>query len=303
MESLNRFGRQLIFCAREAGISFFRAGWMSWVVISTMVVALSVLGGFWLLLSDLNGLAKQVGSQVEVLAFIKEGVDASPVIQQAQGAVGVTKVHLVPKSEAWAKMQGELKGQMDFKHLEDVNPLPDTIEVTVATPQDAGRVADWLRALPGVEDVKYSQDLVNRLRELSRAVRVVGGVIILVLSVATLAIVVNTIRLAVNGRRGEIEIMRLVGASSWIIRMPFLLEGMIFGMISSALTAAALFGWRTLSLRQIQTLFAFLPINEDMAVVGEIVLWLMPIGIALGALGSALSVHRYLQLQPRVEGV
>ncbi len=303
MESLKRFGRQLIFCLREAGISFVRAGWMSWVVISTMVVALSVLGGFWLLLSDLNGLAKQVGSQVQVMAFIKDNTDPSPVIQQAQGAVGVTKVHLVTKAEAWSRMQEELRGQMDFTHLQDVNPLPDTIEVTVATPSDAGRVADWLRALPGVEDVKYSQDLVNRLREVSRAVRVVGGVIILVLSVATLAIVVNTIRLAVNGRRSEIEIMRLVGASSWIIRMPFLLEGMIFGLIASTLTAGMLVGWRTLSLRQIQTLFAFLPVNDDLRIVGEISLWLVPVGIALGAIGSALSVHRYLQVQPQVEGV
>lgn len=302
MESLKRFGRQVIFCSQEAITSFIRAGWMSWVVISTMVVSLCVLGGFWLLLSDLNGIARQVGSQVEVMGFIKDGVDPTPVVQQAMGAVGVTKVHLIPKAEAWAKMQEDLKGQMDFRHLADVNPLPDTIQVTVATPQDAGRVADWLRALPGVEDVKYSQDLVNRLRELSRAVRVIGGVIILVLSVATLAIVVNTIRLAVNARRGEIEIMRLVGAASWLIRLPFLLEGMVFGLIASVLTSGLLFGWRTLSVRQVQTLFAFLPMNEDFGVVREIALWLIPIGVALGALGSALSVHRYLQLQPQVEG-
>lgn len=302
MESLKRFGRQIVFCSREAVISFVRAGWMSWVVISTMVVSLAVLGGFWLLLSDLNGLTRQVGSQVEVLGFLKDNADPHPVLQQAQGAVGVTKVKLIPKSEAWEEMQQDLKGQMDFSHLDSVNPLPDTIQVTVATPQDAGRVADWLRALPGIEDVKFSQDLIDRLREVSRAVRLIGGVIILVLSVATLAIVVNTIRLAVNARRGEIEIMRLVGATNWIVRMPFLLEGMIFGLISSVLSAGLLLGWRTLSVRQIQTLFAFLPMSDDMTIVGEIALWLIPIGVALGALGSALSVHRYLQLQPQVEG-
>lgn len=301
MESLKRFGRQIVFCSREAVISFVRAGWMSWVVISTMVVSLGVLGGFWLLLNDLNGLSRQVGSQVEVVAFLKDNVDPSPVLQQAQGAVGVGKVKLIPKSEAWAEMQRELKGQMDFSHLDAVNPLPDAVQVTVTQPQDAPRVADWLRALPGVEDVKFSQDLVDRLREVSRAVRLIGGVIILVLSVATLAIVVNTIRLAVNARRGEIEIMRLVGAANWIIRMPFLLEGMIFGLLSGITTSALLFGWRALSVRQIQTLFAFLPISEDLAVVWEISLWLLPIGVTLGALGSALSVHRYLQLQPQIE--
>lgn len=301
MESLKRFGRQIVFCSREAVISFVRAGWMSWVVISTMVVSLGVLGGFWLLLNDLNGLSRQVGSQVEVVAFLKDNVDPSPVLQQAQGAVGVAKVKLIPKSEAWAEMQRELKGQMDFSHLDAVNPLPDAVQVTVTQPQDAPRVADWLRALPGVEDVKFSQDLVDRLREVSRAVRLIGGVIILVLSVATLAIVVNTIRLAVNARRGEIEIMRLVGAANWIIRMPFLLEGMIFGLLSGIATSALLFGWRALSVRQIQTLFAFLPVTEDLAVVWEISFWLLPIGVTLGALGSALSVHRYLQLQPQIE--
>ena len=174
MESLKRFSRQVWFALTEAGVSFVRAGWMSTVVISTMVVALSVLGGFWLLMNDLNGIAKQVGSQVEVLAFVRDGIDPSPVLQQAQGAVGVTKVKLITKAEAWTKMQEDLKGSMDFRHLEGVNPLPDSIEVTVATPADASRVADWLRALPGVEDVKYSQDLVKRLREVARAVRALG---------------------------------------------------------------------------------------------------------------------------------
>lgn len=294
MESVERFLRQLRFVSGEAFTNLRRSGWMTWVVVSTMVVALSVLGGFWMLLSDLNHVGKSVGSQVEVWAFLRNGTSPGDVSREVAAQPGVSRVTVVTKDEAWAAMKAELKDQMDFSHLDSGNPLPDALKIRVETPNDAPALVEKLNVMEGVEEVRYSESLIRRLQEIGRAVRVVGGVIILILSVATLAIVVNTIRLAVNARRNEIEIMRLVGAPNWIVNFPFLLEGMIFGLISVILSAGLLWGWRYLSLRQVENLFAFLPISHDYWVVVEISGYLALVGVALGGLGSVFSVRRYL---------
>lgn len=294
LESVNRFLRQLSFVTGEAMTNLRRSGWMTWVVVSTMVVSLSVLGGFWLLLTDLQHIGKSIGSQVEVWAFLRDGTSPGDMSREVAAQAGVTRVTVVTKDEAWASMKEELKNQMDFSHLDSVNPLPDALKVRVATPQDAPGLVEKLKVMAGVEEVRYSESLIRRLQEIGRAVRVVGGVIILILSVATLAIVVNTIRLAVNARRNEIEIMRLVGAPNWIVKFPFLLEGVLFGLISVLLSAGLLYGWRYISLRQVENLFAFLPISHDYWVVMEVSGYLALVGIALGGMGSLFSVRRYL---------
>ena len=225
LESLNRKLRQLSFVGVDTWSNFRRSGWMSWIVVSTMVVALSVLGGFWLMINDLNTLTKSVGSQMEVTAFLKDGTPLETYVNEAKGIPSVTEVNLVTKEEAWSSLQSDLKNEMSFESMNDENPLPDAVRVSVASAEQVASVADRLKAMENTEEVSYGYALVERLQEVTQVIRLIGLVITVILGIATVAIIVNTIHLAVSSRQNEIEIMRLVGASHWFIRIPFILEG------------------------------------------------------------------------------
>ena len=108
---------------------------------------------------------------------------------------------------------------------------------------------------------------------------------------------VNTIQLAVHYRHNEIEIMRLVGAPQWFIRLPFLIEGLFFGVVSSGLASLLLVLWRLVPYSQLQQWFAFLPLPTTMLPLVGISGLLLVTGMVMGILGSALSVHRYLRLE------
>jgi len=294
MEALNKFTRQFLYTISEAFTNIVRSGWMCWVVISTMVVSLSVLSGFWLIINDVNSIVKSIGSQLQIIVFLNNGTNSDEIGNKIEQIEGVAQIKIISKAQAWEEFQQEMKGKMEFSNLTGINPLPDTIQVTLVTANAAGKVAQQIQSLSGIEEVKYSEDLVRRLREISNLTFKIGILITAILSVATLAIVVNTIRLAVNSRRNEIDIMRLVGASNWFIRMPFLLEGLFFGLISSIFSGFVLAVWRYFSFNQIQNVFPFLPLTEDYNVVIHISGWMILIGIGMGLLGSMISIHRYL---------
>ena len=294
MEAVNKLTRQLAFTMSESFINFVRSGWMAWVVISTMVVSLSVLSGFWLVIQDVNTIVKTISSQVQIIVFLRDSTAPEEVVGKIEQIGGVAQIKIIPKAQAWEEFQQEMKDKIDFNNLVGVNPLPDTLQVTLVNANIATKVAGDIKALPGIEEVKYSEDLVTRLREINRSIGIIGIFIVALLSVATMAIVINTIRLAVNSRRNEIQIMRLVGAPHWFIRMPFLLEGLFFGIISSIISGFVLAGWRFFSFNQIQAIFPFLPLKEDYGVVMNICLWMILVGIGIGLIGSLLSIHRYL---------
>lgn len=294
MEALNKFTRQLLYTISEAFINVGRSGWMCWVVISTMVVSLSVLSGFWLIINDVNTIVKAIGNQLQIIVFLNNGIDKEDIKNKIEQIEGVAQIKIISKEQAWEEFQQEMKTKMNFSNLVGINPLPDTLQVNLVSANVAGKVAQQIVTMPGIEEVKYSEKLVQRLKEINNSISIIGLIITAILSVATLAIVINTIRLAVNARRDEIDIMRLVGASNWFIRMPFLLEGLFFGLISSIFSGFVLAMWRFFSFNQIQNIFPFLPLTEDYNVVINIALWMLFIGIGMGLLGSMISIHRYL---------
>ena len=282
MESIKRFWRQIGFIGEEALASITRSGWMSWVVVMTMAVSLTILGGFWLLSEDLYGLARSVGSKVEIMVFTKDSANPAQMAADIRAMDGVQEVGIIPKDEAWASLQKDMKGRLRVKVL-DSDDTPD--------------VAAAIATMSGVEDLNWGQSLHAKIQQIATFTRLIGILITGLLMAATFAVIGNTIRLAVQSRRKEIEIMQLVGAGEAFIHSPFLLEGMLFGLTGALLTGGALAGWRVFIITKLQELFPFVLLDASPLAVVKVLGYLIAIGVGIGALASWFSVRRHLRRQ------
>lgn len=296
MESIKRFWRQIGFIGEEALASITRSGWMSWVVVMTMAVSLTILGGFWLLSEDLYGLARSVGSKVEIMVFTKDSANPAQMAADIRAMDGVQEVGIIPKDEAWASLQKDMKGRVRFDALLE-NPLPDTLRVKVLDSDDTPDVAAAIATMSGVEDLNWGQSLHAKIQQIATFTRLIGILITGLLMAATFAVIGNTIRLAVQSRRKEIEIMQLVGAGEAFIHSPFLLEGMLFGLTGALLTGGALAGWRVFIITKLQELFPFVLLDASPLAVVKVLGYLIAIGVGIGALASWFSVRRHLRRQ------
>ncbi|MNK65519.1 Cell division protein FtsX [compost metagenome] len=296
MESIKRYWRQIGFIGEEALASITRSGWMSWVVVMTMAVSLTILGGFWLLSDDLYGLARSVGSKVEIMVFTEDSANVNKMASDIRAMDGVSEVSIIPKDEAWNTLQRDMKGRVRFDALLE-NPLPDTVRVKVKDSENTPAVAAAIADMKGVEDLNWGQSLHAKIQQIATFTRLIGILITGLLMAATFAVIGNTIRLAVQSRRKEIEIMQLVGAGEAFIHSPFLLEGMIFGLAGALLTGGALAGWRTFIITRLQELFPFVILNASPMVVVQMLGYLIAIGVGIGILASWVSVRRHLRRQ------
>lgn len=297
MESIKRYLRILGFIAEEAVASLKRSGWMSWVVICTMAASLTILGGFWMLTDDLNLLAKAIGSKVEIMVFLKDDASIQALESDIRALPGVDSITVVSKDEAWKALQKDLKTSMRFDNLLETNPLPNALKIKVVDPKDTPELANKISVMPGVEELNYGKELLKKIQQAAGFLRFLGIAITALLSVATLAVMSNTIRLTVQNRRREIEIMQLVGASDGFIRWPFLLEGVFFGLAGAAFTGAFLAVWRTFFFARLQEMFPFIPIQEGAFSTVKVVGYILAIGVGMGAFGSLFSVKHYLKQQ------
>lgn len=296
MESIKSFFRITEFVTQEAMASMARSAWMSWLVILTIAVSLSILGGSWLVAQDLRSISREIGTQVKVQVFLSNEADAKGVEAAVKEMPNIKATKIVPKDQAWEQLQNDMRAKMTFDNLLDENPLQDSLSVETLDPAKTAETAEAIKKLPGVDDVEYAADLLKKLSEIAVFLNTGGLTISGLVGLASLAVIMNTIRLAVMSRKREIEIMHLVGASNSFIAFPFLLEGMLFGLFGTLLTAMALFGWRYFTFSKWQELFPFVPLTQDYMVVLTTLGWLALVGMGLGALGSLLSVRKHIRL-------
>jgi cell division transport system permease protein len=288
--------RQGLFALREALYNIRRSKFMSAVVISTMVVALGVLGLLSLLIADLNAISEQMGARLQIVAFLNQDASLEQVADEIQKIEGVAEVNKVTREEAKQSMSEELGSDLKAL-LSDANPFPDAVEVTVTQAERMPALIPKIQEIAGVEDVQGNAELAEQLNNIEGAVQLLGLLITGALVIATLAIVVNTIQLAVHARRREIEIMRLVGAPNWFIRLPFLCEGVIFGVFSGIITTVGISAWRLFPLTQLRRWFSFIPIQQGANGLGTAIILVVVVGFLMGLIGSTLSVHRYLRFE------
>ncbi len=275
-------------------------------VLATATVAFCVFifCAYLLFLINLTGLLAGVGKTVHLTVYLADYLNEEQ-IEQVKDTIGSIKevrdITFTSKEEALAFLKESFGEQTGVLEGLEGNPLPASFEVTLVeggqTPENTKLVADKIGRVRGVDDVVYPREWLKRFNEFVRFVRVAGLAVGIILSLAAVAVIANTFKLIILSRRQEIEIMKLVGATNSLIKMPILMEGMLMGLIGAV---AAILGlvflfsyfmdhfYETVSLFVGPVVLAFF---SPAAITAIIVA-----GTLLGLVGSLLSFGRLLKV-------
>lgn len=287
------------YLLRETLLGLRRGGWMNWAAISTVTVLLFLFGVCLQASWQLEGLLNQFGSQLEVSVYLDTGIQAQDLEAAIAKMPEVVAVKAVPKEEAWTALVKEL-GMSDIngatKQL-DGNPLVDELKVKAKSSQETPTLAQKLKQLAGVDDVQYIDEAVQRVAQLNKGLNWLSLTITSLLTFTAIAVITTTIRLIVMARRREIEVMQLVGATAAWIYLPFILQGLVFGVAGAAIawgliTSVQQF-LRNLLTQQpefVQFLMNGLQLSQTQLLTLPLIL--LGFGGSVGLLGSLFAVRR-----------
>jgi cell division transport system permease protein len=285
---------------KEVYTSFKRNIWMTLASIFTVVLSLFILGFFSIVILNLNKMANTLESQVQISVYLKDDLSQEEIDETKETLSkieGLQDIKFTTREEAMKNFKERLGDQQFLLDaLDDTNPLPDSFSLTVTSPQQVKTIADTAAALDSVESASYSQDIINHLFNLTHLIRLIGIALIILLTGAAIFIISNTIRLTVFARRKEIAIMKYVGATDWFIRWPFLLEGICLGFIGGGLATIFLYIVYNQVTQEIYEAMAFFPLIPQHPFIDYISLAILVAGIIIGALGSTISLKRFLKV-------
>jgi cell division transport system permease protein len=283
--------------SREALLSFRRAPLLSALSVTTIAFSLFTVGLFLLVAVNLREALRGLEERVEIVAYTLRGTPAETIAVASQDIAAfpeVQDVAYVSEEEALQRARTELVEFRDAYRDLQVNPLPASLEVRLKDgyrdARTVERVAQRLRGFGFIDDVRYGREWVEKLDHLRNITGLVGLVIGLAFAAVAVVIIGVTIRLTILQRAREISIMRLVGATNWFIRGPFLLEGalkgLMGGLLSLVLCYAGYILFRDKSGGTLSGLVFFRP--EHMVII-------IIFGVMLGLGGSLVSVGRHLR--------
>jgi len=282
---------------REALLSFRRAPLLSALSVTTIAFSLFTVGLFGLVALNLRQALRGLEERVEIVGFVLRGTPSEAIAVATQDISAfpeVKDVSYVSEEEALQRARNELVEFRDAYRDLQVNPLPASIEVRLKDGfRDAAtveRVAQRLKGFGFIDDVRYGREWVQKLDYLRNITGLVGLVIGLAFAAVAVVIIGVTIRLTILQRAREISIMRLVGATNWFIRGPFLLEGALKGLLGGFLSLALCYAGYLLFRDKSGGTFAGLLFFEPQHMVVIVIF-----GVLLGLAGSLVSVGRHLR--------
>ena len=292
--------RIMEYFIKEALSSLKRNGLMSFASVTTVALSLLILGMFLVMVLNLNNMASTLESQVQISVYLQDGLtdlEMREVGTRITKIPGVVQVNFVGKEEAMSRFKERLGEQQGLLNaLGETNPLPNAFEVKVDKTERVKAAAQAMMQFKGVENAKFGQEVVEQLFALTKMVRIFGLIIIVFLALAALFIISNTIRITVFARRKEIGIMKYVGATNWFIRWPFLLEGMMLGFGGALVAVLFLNETYGVLIHQVYESLAFLPLIPQYPFITNISVVLLVTGTVIGALGSTISLRRYMRV-------
>jgi len=292
---------------RQGFSGLWRNRVMTLVAIGSVTAVLLVLGLSLLTIININSLADYIESSVEIKAFLEEELDSSQVQtigERIARVQGVKEIDFETKEMALRKYREQLGD--DGSLLEGLegenNPFPSSYIVKVEDPNTIGSVADEIAVFKGVEEVQYGKDVVERLLASTNLIRVVGTVLICILAFISVFIISNTIKMTVVARRKEIRIMKYIGATDSFIRFPFIIEGLMMGIIGAAFASGMVAVIYNYFYKSMHSSFGgiFVMISGYLAPYSQSLydtsLILLGVGMVIGVAGSGISLRRFLKV-------
>lgn len=292
--------RTIKYYFKEALKSMKRNGLMTLASISTVALSLFMLGVFLCGVINLNNMASSLENQVQLSIYLKDGLTTDQIMavgKQIKAIPNLKHLEFVNKEQAMKEFKERLGDQQQLVNaLGDVNPLPNSYVLTFDNPSDVKATAKLAMTFQGVESTHYGQDIVEELFRITQVIRIGGIVLIAFLAAATLFIISNTIRLTVFARRKEIAIMKYVGATNGFIRWPFLIEGMLLGLIGAIIAVLCVGEFYHFITMEVSESLAFFPLVPMFPFFYDVALYILGGGIVVGAIGSTISLKQYMKV-------
>jgi cell division transport system permease protein len=299
---------RLAFFFKEAIRALRRSAAPSFAAMLTILITALVLGVFIPVVQATTGTANEVRSRVVVDVFIKQNATDAQKAQLHQELLAlpnVKSVEYISKEQALKTMQ---KRNREAFALLGSNPLPDSFRLVPRNPDGVNAIADNLapRApaidggqrrprLAAIDEVRNRKQDTNKILSATGLVKLVTAGLAILFTLASIALVANTIRLSIFARRREVEVMKLVGATNWFIRWPFVIEGMIVGLLGGVMAVLLLTIGKDTFVDPLSSRFALLaaPSTIDFRL---LILILLAACVTVSALGSGLTLRRFLRV-------
>ncbi len=293
----------MFFSIREAFKNLWRNHLMNIPSIGILVFALFILGVVFSLTVNINSFVDGVQEQFDdITVYLKDDVSmakTSEILESIDGIIGVTKVVYITKDEAlinWKNEWGENAYLLDG--LKE-NPLPNSIVVSLKDLDNAESVVTILNTFEGVEDVKFYKHVIDKILGISKLIKTLGFGFILMLLIISASMIANAIKLTVNSRRKEINIMKYVGATNWFIKRPFLIEGTMLGLISSLISSGLIYLLYTYVYDYLTSSYYMVLASHFVptkAVMSDLFVIFIVLGMGTGALGSMNAIRKHLNV-------
>ncbi len=276
--------------------------------IATVLTTLFIFGAFLLTALNVKNGVTDVQDKVEVKVFLKDDVtqeQKDEVEAKLKTIQGVKGVEFESKDEAFAKMEGssDYNKEILAGYSKENNPLPASYIVRLEGPEVASNVESAMKTdnkkyMDGVEDVGNDEELIGTINSFVKVINTVGLVLGIVFVGVSLFLIVNTIKITVYSRRREVGIMKFVGATDWFIRWPFVIEGVIIGLVGGILSTLLLFaGYNFLYGKIVSSSSLYMPqFVQPMYVLTTMSWQFILAGIVIGAIGSIIALRKFLDV-------
>ncbi|EDL63169.1 cell division ABC transporter, permease protein FtsX [Bacillus sp. SG-1] len=284
---------------RESVKSLARNGWMTFASVSAVTVTLLLVGVFVVLMLNMNKIATDIEKDVEVRVLVELGTE-KPQVEELQSQIeqldGIASIDFSSKEDELRNLMEDM-GE-DFSLFEQDNPLYDVYIVKAENPVETKRIASEIKSFENVNDALYGEAKIERLFSFLQMSRNVGLVLIIGLLFTAMFLISNTIKITIVARRKEIEIMKLVGATNWFVRWPFILEGLWLGVLGSIIPIAVISTGYYYAYQFIEPKLRnhFIQILEYTPFIYQVNFLVILMGCLIGAWGSFMSVRKFLRV-------
>ena len=280
----------------QAFAGLWRNGVMSFASVAVLMSCLVVIGGFALIVKNIDVNLEQFGNLNEIVVFCDTEATEEEIVavgEQLGKLDNIASIRRITKAEGLAQMKAEYDVYDDV--TEENNPLPDSYEITYIDTEKVGELDYQLHQIEGIVKVNNRLDLATSIESVKSGVMLVFVWFLAILSVVSVFIIINTIKLSVFARRHEISVMRYVGATGWFITLPFIFEGIIIGVFSSVVAFFA--EWYIYSYIETMVLtdLQMISILTFQEIKNTVLFGFMGLGVVAGILGSSISLSKYLK--------
>jgi cell division transport system permease protein len=291
--------RRFSYFFRETVTALRRNALVTFAAISTVFISLFLLGGALLVERQVRLMTGEWAQKVEVTVFLRDDASSEEIQALGQRIAEIPEVDQVffeNRQEAYATFQELFRDNESLVQNVDASALPQSYRIKLVDAADFPVIRARLAGDPAIDEIRDEQAVLKRLLAVTSVLRTGVIAVAAIMMISAIGLIGNTVRMAVFARRKEIAIMKLVGATNWFIRVPFLIEGMVQGLLGGLAAVLAIFAMKFLFIDPLRGKIPFVPTWVD---TGEI-LFTVPIllvtGVLIAAVASLLAMRRFLEV-------